>query len=204
MGLGKMFGRKSVPDELPSLAFDDVNRGGIQPPKVQSASQFKTLPKLPPVRSASPSSSAPTHQHAHAQSQGSPVEDEPGYFKELVKSVTTETKDLDKLETWYKNKFLPGDMVFQMREYWQKQQPELLLKNVSGDLKNRLMEKTNHLHSLEKEWQDIYFQLMSKEEEIRKEEKELKGSLSEFIELFRKSGRQNTSDDMIDSSKHST
>jgi len=193
MGLGKIFGRGKVPDELPSLAFDDVNKGTIQPPKVHNASSFKSLPKLP---SPSPMSSSHVLSKPQVQKPVNPVsaDDEHGYFKELVNSVTTETKDLDKLETWYKNKFLPGDMVFQMREYWQKQQPEILLKNVSGDLKNRLMEKTEHLHGLEKEWQEIYFQLMSKEEEIRKEEKELKGSLSEFIELFRKSAGP-TSDD---------
>jgi len=74
-----------------------------------------------------------------------------------------------------------------MREYWEKQQPEILLKNVSGDLKNKLMNKTNKLHKLEKEWQEVYFHLMEKEDLIRKEEKELKGDLSEFINLYKSS-----------------
>lgn len=203
MGLGKIFGRKGVPDELPSLAFDDVNRNLGHPPKIHNASNFKSVPKVsqqptPPSIISMGKPAVQVQQNNYSNS-----EDEAGYFKELVKSVTTETKDLDKLETWYKNKFLPGDMVFQMREYWQKQQPEILLKNVSGDLKNRLMEKTEHLHGLEKQWQEIYFQLMSKEEEIRKEEKELKGSLSEFIELFRKSAGNSSNDNDLDFSKRS-
>jgi len=73
-----------------------------------------------------------------------------------------------------------------MREYWQKQQPELLLKNISGELKNKLSAKTNKLHQLEKEWQEVYFSLLAKEDEIRKEEKDLKESLAEFIDLLKR------------------
>jgi len=132
--------------------------------KKESTSEVKKLPTMP-----------------------SSQENEKGYFKELIQSVTEETQNLDKLESWYKSTFLPGDVVFQMREYWEKQQPEILLKNISGDLKNKLLEKTNKLHELEKDWQEIYFQLLSKEDKIRKEEKELKESLSEFMEIVKRS-----------------
>ena len=40
---------------------------------------------------------------------------------------------------------------------------------------------------LEKEWQEIYFALLFKEEEIRKEEKVLKEALSDFINIVRNS-----------------
>ena len=52
---------------------------------------------------------------------------------------------------------------------------------------NSLLEKTDKLHHLEKDWQEIYLGLIKKEEEIRKEEKELKDSLSEFIGVYKKS-----------------
>jgi hypothetical protein len=174
-----LFGRKNIPDELPSLAADSINKS-----LNQEIEKYKKLPKLPPLPQNPLSQAKATIE---APKTNVLADDEPGYFKQLIKSVTEETGDLDKLDSWYQNKFLPGDVVFQMREYWEKQQPELLLKNISGDLKNRLMEKTEHLHLLEKEWQEVYFHLLSKEEEIRKEEKALKESLSEFMELFKRS-----------------
>jgi hypothetical protein len=192
MGLGNLFGRKNIPDELPSLAVE-----GLSKSLNQEMEKYKPLPKLP-MRPNLPSVNQPAEAPKTASIQ---VDEEQGYFKQLVKSVTEETGDLEKLDSWYKNKFLPGDMVFQMREYWEKQQPDLLLKNISGDLKNRLMEKTEYLHKLEKDWQEIYFHLLSKEEEIRKEEKALKESLSEFVELFRKSVAERNKTDELGLSK---
>ncbi len=113
-------------------------------------------------------------------------DDEKGFFKDVISNVTKEVEDLDKLEYWYKSQFLPGDVVFQMREYWEKQSPDVIFKSMSGDLKDRLVERSNKLHQLEKDWQEIYFKLLSKEEEIRKEEKDLKESLQELIEVYKK------------------
>jgi len=122
--------------------------------------------------------------------KSAPEEQEQGYFKELIKSVTEANTDVDKLSSWYENKFLPNDLVFQMREYWEKQQPEILMKNIRGDLKRELMHKTDKLHTLEGEWQDIYFRLLAKEDEIRQEEKELKDSLSQFMDLFKRAAKE--------------
>ncbi len=117
----------------------------------------------------------------------SPEEEENGYFKQLIKSVTEENEDVEKLSSWYENKFLPNDIVFQMREYWEKQQPELMLKQMRGDLKRELADKTERLHGLEGEWQEIYFKLLAKEDEIRREERALKDTLNEFMGAFKHS-----------------
>ncbi|MFH1290167.1 MAG: hypothetical protein ABIH92_02045 [Nanoarchaeota archaeon] len=181
-----LFKKKEVPAELPSLAVDVVKKAessrAQQPQPAPTQQSYKPLPK---VSAQMQSEQKPDEPVQPQQPQPAP-QDEEGYFRNLVKTVTEETDDLDKLSSWYKNKFLPGDMVFQMREYWQKQQPELLLKNISGELKNKLMGKTEKLHSLEKEWQEVYFTLLAKEDEIRKEEKDLKDSLAEFIGLLKR------------------
>jgi hypothetical protein len=176
-----LFKRKEVPAELPSLAVDEVK-------KVEPLPKFEPQPKIEVIKESVSYKPLPVEQQSGQEIKKTITEekDEAGYFKSLVKSITEETDDLDKLSSWYKNKFMPGDMVFQMREYWQKQQPELMLKNVSGELKQKLTTKTDRLHALEKEWQEIYFNLLSKEEEIRKEEKELKDSLAEFIDTLKR------------------
>jgi hypothetical protein len=185
-----LFKRKEVPMELPSLAVDEVKPVVSSLPAIVSsvpeAKEQIAYKPLPVAVSSEQVSAAEEVKKALIEDK-----DETGYFKSLVKSITEETDDLDKLSSWYKNKFMPGDMVFQMREYWQKQQPELMLKNVSGELKQKLTSKTDKLHALEKDWQEIYFNLLSKEEEIRKEEKELKQSLAEFIDTLKRTIGEN-------------
>ncbi len=181
----RWFKKKDVPEELPNLVVDDV----ITKPKLEE----KQLEKKSEIsQEASPIQKLPTvpSSELNDKIKELSVDDESGYFKDLMKNVIGEVNDLDEENSWYKNKFLPGDIVFQMREYWEKQKPEILLKNIGGDLKNRLTEKTDKLHKLEKEWQEVYFHLLTKEEEIRKEEKELKESLSEFIDLIKHSTKR--------------
>ncbi len=176
--MGFLFKKKEVPEELPNLAFEEINKN-----LDISQDQLPQLPKL-----ENKYKSLPTQDLKNISQNKLPSsEEEGGYFKELIKSITEENQDVDKLDSWYKNQFMPGDVVFQMREYWEKQQPEILLKNISGELKNRILEQSDKLHTIEKEWQEIYFTLLSKEEEIRKEEKELKNSISEFISLYKRS-----------------
>ncbi len=188
--MGFLFKKREVPEELPGLAFEEMNKNS-------SAVPVSSLPQLPQLQSNTETRYKPLQTQSLQESMPngdsflkkrglSGFEDNQGYFKELVKSITEEKQDIGKLDSWYKNKFLPGDVVFQMREYWEKQQPEMLLKNVSGELKNRILEQTNKLHSLEKDWQEIYFSLMAKEEEIRKDEKDLKDSIAEFIGIYKR------------------
>ncbi len=175
--MGFLFKKKEAPEELPTLAFEEINKNLDVPEK-----QLPKLPKIENKYKLLPSQDFSAFSASQPQN-----EDGQGYFKELIKSITQETQNVSKLDSWYKNKFMPEDVVFQMREYWQKQQPEILLRNISGELKNKLLEQTNKLHNLEKEWQQVYFNLVAKEEEIRKEEKGLKDSLSEFISLYKRS-----------------
>jgi len=161
-----LFKKREVPEALSNMPDEALDVSLLplpEPTKVES--QFKSLP---------------------AQKKSS-NDSEKGFFKDLIKNVTDENTDLNEVDSWYANKFLPGDIVCQMREYWENQQPELLFKNFGGELKTKLNEKSEKMHKLEGEWQEIYFSLLSKEKEIRKEEKELKESLSEFLILFKNS-----------------
>jgi hypothetical protein len=112
--------------------------------------------------------------------------DDKGYFQDVINSLTSELDDINKFEDWYKQKFVGNDGVIEMKQYWKKQRPEAILANVKYEVKEKVLEKTNKLSTLEKEWQDIYFSLVSKEEEIRKQESELKTLLSDFVESYKK------------------
>ncbi len=114
-----------------------------------------------------------------------PSEDQ-GFFKDMISHAMGEMESLDRLDEWYKNKFQSEDVVAQLRQYWKQQRPEMLLKIFGAELREKILKKSDSLHSLEKEWQEIYFALLSKEEALRKEEKELKQMLGEFVGLCKK------------------
>lgn len=171
-----LFNKKEVPEELPTLAVDELTQENSKEEK-NPEKKYKHWP----------SKNYSSFDKEKITNSSRVDEEEIGFFKDILKAVTEDTKDFDKLDSWYKNEFLNKDIVLQMRQYWEKQSPNMILKNMGGDLKNRLLEKTDKLNKLEKEWQEIYFSLLAKEDEIRKEEKELKESLSEVISIFKKS-----------------
>ncbi|MEM0465953.1 MAG: hypothetical protein QXW97_04625 [Candidatus Pacearchaeota archaeon] len=106
-----------------------------------------------------------------------------GFFVELENNINKEINDLNKLESWYKNKFLPRDVVSEMRRHWESKKNISVINILGKNFKERINEKTLKLQQLEREWQNIYFDLIEKEEEIRKYERELKKMLAEFLEL---------------------
>ena len=114
--------------------------------------------------------------------------DDNSFFKKLLEDIDGEMDSLHSLEDWYHNKFLPKDVIGEMRNYWEHQKKDVIIKKLGKNFKGRIMEKIETLQELEKEWQDIYFDLTEKEEEIRDEEKELKKLLAEFVEICKRRG----------------
>ena len=107
-----------------------------------------------------------------------------GFFKEMISEIaeTEDARELDKIS----NKYLQNDSISSMKEYWEKQKPDMIIKTVGKDLRMKILEKSDKLHKLEREWQDGYFALMTKEEQIREEEEQLKAILNEFIDVCKK------------------
>jgi hypothetical protein len=185
MGLFKR-SKKEIPAELPDLALDSEEK----PFGNEENSNLNNMTKsdFAPANTEFPVQKRQEYTKKSASESNSfeSDDDDKGFFKDLIKNLIDEQKNVDKMESFYNNKFASDDLVHQMRTYWEEQKPELLLKNVGSDLKAKMNEKTNKLHILEKEWQDIYFALLSKEEEIRTEEKDLKEVIGEYITICKK------------------
>jgi len=155
--------------QLPSLkTLEEKYAGGTEQP----------LAKPSPEPIIQPESTPPTPNQ--------PMEDEESFFSELQEDITKEIGNLNKLETWYNNKFLPRDVVTEMKNYWEKQKGNSIIKILGKNFQERISEKTANLQNLEKEWQNIYFDLIEKEEEIRDQERELKKLLAEFVEVCKR------------------
>lgn len=164
----KLFNRskKDIPTELPDLTFDS-SLG--KTPSI-SSQDFVNIKQQEPLTDEKPQDYST---------------EKDGFFKEIMGTLN-ETKNIDKIESFYNNRFMTEDIVQQMRSYWENKKPELIMKNVGSDLKDKISTKTDKLHRLEQDWQDIYFKLTSKEEEIRAEEKELKEAIAEYVTVCKK------------------
>lgn len=190
------FFRKKAPPTLPDLGIDShTDNDNIED---ETDSLINELSKISGSSNRLPISSIETLKKIDLSNSNKKsvkklveYEDEAGFFKDILKNITHEMNDIEKLDTWYKSKFKGNDIVEQMRNYWEKQKPELVLRNMNSDLVNNLKEKIAKFHDLEKEWQEIYVTMLGKEEEMREDEEELKEMLSQFIKICkRKMGKR--------------
>src|SRR3989339_399146 len=183
----KIFKRSKVPDELPELASDKIggffNEEGKIVHKYLEEEESKNKPVL-----AFPEIEKPIASQKKDLIKGS-LDNEKSFFSDLQENLSSEMNDLDQLEDWYNKKFLPRDVVSDMRGYWEKQKTNSIIKVLGKNFQEKISVKINHLQSLEKEWQNIYFDLIEKEEEIKDEEKELKELLAEFVKICKKKSR---------------
>jgi hypothetical protein len=162
-----LFKRKDIPEELPSLATEELKKN----PEIEKYTQL--VNKYLKQKNQEPEPKEPEISE----------DAEDGFFNKMQEDIHNEIANLNQLENWYKNKFLPQDVVSDMRNYWENQKSDSVIKVIGRNFKEKITEKTEKLQQLERDWQETYFQLIEKEEEIRKEEQELKKILSEFVEL---------------------
>lgn len=196
MGLFNILKKRDVPKELPSLAMGSSTSNSLPTMNAQPSGS-SVLDAIKRKREES-SAQLPVQKSLQVESKYKPLpvqkidipkntnEEERGFFRELMKDLTQEVES-ERITEISRSKLLSEDIVSQMKEYWHQQKPELLLKSVGGELKQKLLEKTDKLHALEKEWQDSYFEVLTKEDKIRKEESELKKILSDLMDLYQKS-----------------
>lgn len=175
MGILKIFKGKDIPQELPDLATE----------------KLKTVDKELKKDKEIISSYLKEEEKKEQKIVKPEIEKEAGFFIDLNNDINKELGDLNKIESWYNNKFLQKDTVSSMKSYWEKQKNISAIGILGKNYKNKITEKTSHLQNLEKEWQAKYFEMIEKEEEIRKEERELKNILAEFVEICKSRKKEN-------------
>jgi len=196
--------RKHVPDELPDLAVEGTMRGqreqkpilGRQIPSSEVPLREQNL--IPPLKKEvagehylefpnTPSPPSKDLLSAFPELTSSEMSSS-SFFNQVLEDINGEVSDLGKLEDWYKNKFLPQDVVSNMRSYWEENKAGMIIKSFGSEYKQKINEKIKKLQALEEDWRTIYFQLIKKEEDMKREERELKETLSEFVDLCRRRG----------------
>lgn len=106
-----------------------------------------------------------------------------GFFDEILEDINGGLADTEKLEDWYEKKFVNEDVVGNMKGYWEGNKSDIIIKSFGAEYKRQINDKVKVLQKLEEDWREIYFRLVKKEEEMKKEERELKETVSEFVNL---------------------
>lgn len=187
----KIFKRKKIPDELPELATDEIEEK-LEDKKLEKNKDIvdnylrqeeeKVEPPKTPESSQTPEQKP---QISQTSIERNSLTDK-SFFHKLQTNLNEEITDLNKLEKWYNNKFLPRDVVSEMKGYWEKQKTDSIMQILGKNFQERISVQIERLENLEKEWQNIYFDLIEKEEEIKQHEGELKKMLAEFIEICKR------------------
>jgi hypothetical protein len=212
MGVLNFFKKKQVPDELPELATDEIEER-LDTDKLEEHKNFVSNVLKEEEKFTGPMVEVPKKSLESEEITEKPIEQEPppempkpkprieeeGFFSKFENNLSKEIGDLDQLESWYKQKFLARDIVSDMRNYWEGQKNNSVIKILGRNFQERISERTEKLQELEKEWQNVYFDLIEKEEEIREQEKELKKLLSEFVEVCKR--RKKSDDEKSDNKK---
>lgn len=208
--------KKNVPDELPDLISDDIEKNSkevnnylkenenkkefVEEKPEEEKKENKTEEKKVDDKEESRKENARSSKEIISRLIKNIKDDEDkrnekeenekkfevkdkSFFDELQKNLSEEISDLSDLENWYEKKFLPRDILSDMREYWEKQKTESILDLLGKNFQEKIDAKISKLQELEKDWQSTYFELIEKEEEIKNHEAELKEFLKEFVQV---------------------
>lgn len=108
------------------------------------------------------------------------------FFDNVLEDINGGIADVGKLEDWYEKKFVKEDVVSNMKGYWEGNKADIIIKSFGAEYKRQITDKVKILQELEEDWREIYFRLVKKEEEMKKEERELKETVSEFVNLCKR------------------
>jgi hypothetical protein len=187
----KLLGNNKVPDELPDLATDDIEKRLSEETSVIKESDIpkETIPiqpdqpKIGSKEVFEPKIEIIKEPIINKIEENRVVTNDKTFFSELNNSLSRGMKDPDEYEEWFNNKIKGRDVVTDMKEFWNQKKDSTMMQVLNDKFKERISKKTLELESLEKDWRNIYFKMVEKEEEIREKERELKKILHEFLEL---------------------
>ncbi len=170
-------GEDSVMNELPSLAMDIISQRNQA--KAAEATNVAVLNAKSPL--VQPSKDEQTRGLSSETNN-----DEEGYFASLLKELDKENKDIREDIASHSQRVLEGNLLENMKEEWEKRKKDLLFSHEEDSLRSKIIEKIESLKNLEGGWQSHHLEVIKCEEELRKQELELKRMFEEFRELCRR------------------
>jgi hypothetical protein len=149
----------------------------IAPPQTQEESEVEEQPADETDKEPDKSEEKVTEEDVNL---------EKSFFNPLLEELKKENFDPSKINLWYQRKFSEKGAIEEMKEYWEKQKDNFITEAVEKEFKERISSNMKRLQKLEAEWQEIYIKLVKKEEEMKKEEKNIKKIIKDFSQVFGK------------------
>lgn len=192
MNFGK---KKNVPDELPALISDEIEKESLDEINSALKEEKKEEPKNVPEESLENKAVEKKEMNRNVVNRLiKNVEETPNremkaipsdksFFADLQEKIVNDLDDVEALEKWYNGKSSSGDLVTKMKSYWNSQKRVSVLDIMAKNFKEKISVKVSELQKLEKDWQNVYFELVEKEELIKEAEAGLREMVSEFMTI---------------------
>jgi hypothetical protein len=213
MALSKIFKKTSAPDELPDLAINELKKDLKKDYSEKEVDEKIENPEEKieetPKENANPEEKEEEVENKEESEEEIPEEApietdnkkdkkekteeekanlEKSFFNPFLKELKKENFDPAKINAWYQQRFAEKSAIEEMKEYWEKQKDKFITESVEKEFKERINKRMDYLQELEAGWQEIYLNLIKKEEEMKKEEKEIKKIIKEFSEVVKQKG----------------
>ncbi len=202
--------KSNAPSELPDLAMDETEADNTKIETIPSKqpSNVQPLPVSQPVLPQPEVASDKivkkvSLENSYKETSNKPIVEKKkelidenlikennvskaSFFDDILNDINGELPDAEKLEDWYEKKFVREDIVSNMKGYWEGNKADIIIQSFGAEYKRDINDKVRALRELEEDWREIYFKLIKKEEEMKKEERELKETVSEFVNLCKR------------------
>jgi hypothetical protein len=204
MAISKLFKKESAPDELPDLAIDELKKtlkkdfsekeevkNEEKKEETQKPEEVKNEEKAPEQTEKEENNEKIPPESIEEKKENKSEEKvnlDKSFFNPLIKELKKDNFDPSKIDGWYKQQFSEKSAIEGMKEYWEKQKNEFITESIEKEFKTKISERMVYLQKLESEWQEIYINIIKKEEEMKKEEKNIKDIIKEFSEVLKKNG----------------
>jgi tetratricopeptide (TPR) repeat protein len=173
MNFSGLFKKKGVPEELPDLAIDEIKKDLKE--NINELGDINLKQETNKQEEKLEISEDKSSVKGQIQSNMGNDEKCKKFFDKLIEDINQEIDDLEKFDNW-------------IGEYWENKRKDFVIKNLGGNFKERINNKIERLQKLEKEWQDTYFNLIEKEEEMKNMEKDLKNLFLKFGKVCKRRG----------------
>ncbi len=112
-------------------------------------------------------------------------EEEKSFFADLEKEITSIFINQE-FESLARQDLTSVEMLDQIKGYWSSKKEVAALEMGISKLHTKIVDRISTLKILERAWQDVYFEMIEKEERIKEEEIALKELLREFTDMYKR------------------
>jgi hypothetical protein len=212
MALSKIFKKTNAPDELPDLAIDELKKDlkkdysdkeeiKNEVKRVEDSKLEEEKPEEKEVQKEEENGEKTPEENKSSEAENNKKENkieektdegkinlEKSFFNPILAELKKDNFDPSKINSWYQKRFSEKGAIEEMKEYWENQKDEFITESLEKEFRARINERMTCLQKLESEWQQIYIDLVEKEEEMKKEEKNIKQIIKDFSQVFKKKG----------------